>query len=64
VTKLRITWVKSGIGYEESQKKTLITLGFHRLNQSVIHDDSRAIRGMINKVRHLVKVEEATNETG
>lgn len=64
MTKLRITWIKSGIGYEERQKKTLITLGFHRLNQSVIHDDSRAIRGMINKVRHLVKVEEATNETG
>ena len=64
MTKLRITWVKSGIGYEESQRKTLTTLGFHRLNQSVIHDDSRAIRGMINKVRHLVKVEEATSETG
>jgi large subunit ribosomal protein L30 len=60
VAKLCITWVKSGIGYEEDQKRTLKALGFHRLNQSVIHDDSMAIRGMINKVRHLVKVEEAS----
>ena len=59
MAKLRITWVKSGIGYAETQKKTLKALGFSRLNQSVIHDDSRSIRGMLNKVRHLVKVEEA-----
>ncbi len=63
MTKLRITWVKSGIGYAEVQKKTLKALGFRRLNQSVIHTDSGSIRGMINKVRHLVKVEEAV-ETG
>jgi large subunit ribosomal protein L30 len=60
VAKIRVTWVKSGIGYEIDQKRTLKALGFHRMNQSVIHDDSRAIRGMINKVRHLVKVEEAS----
>ncbi|NIN34112.1 MAG: 50S ribosomal protein L30 [Gammaproteobacteria bacterium] len=58
MAKLRITWVKSGIGYSEDQKKTLKALGFHRLNQSVVHDDSRSIRGMINKLRHLIKVEE------
>ncbi|MFC1981780.1 uL30 family ribosomal protein, partial [Chloroflexota bacterium] len=40
MAKLRITWIKSAIGYEESQKRTLSTLGFRRLNQSVIHDDS------------------------
>lgn len=61
MAKLRITWVKSGIGNKENQKRTLAALGFHRLNQSVIHDDSMAIRGMINKVRHLVKVEEASS---
>jgi len=61
VVKLRITWIKSGIGYKEDQKRTLSALGFHRLNQSVIQDDSMAIRGMINKVRHLVKVEEANS---
>ena len=58
VVKLRITWIKSGIGYVEVQKRTLKALGFHRLNQSVIHDDSASIRGMINKVRHLVRVED------
>jgi len=61
VTKLRITLIKSGIGYKETQKRTLAALGFHRLNQSVIHDDSTSLRGMVNKVRHLVKVEEASS---
>ncbi len=58
MAKLRITWVKSGIGYAKVQKKTLKALGFHRLNQSVTHDDSASVRGMINKVRHLIQVEE------
>ena len=57
MSKMRITWVKSGIGYEKSQKRTLASLGFHRLNQSVVHEDSSSVRGMVNKVRHLVKVE-------
>ncbi len=60
--KLHITWVKSGIGYNEGQKRTLKALGFHRLNQSVTHSDLASIRGMINKVRHLVKVEEKADE--
>ena len=60
MAKISITLVKSGIGYEEDQKRTLKALGCHRLNESVVHEDSRAIRGMINKVRHLVKVEEAS----
>lgn len=59
MTELKITLVKSGIGYRQDQKDTLKSLGFHRLNQSVIHEDSMTLRGMINKVRHLVKVEEA-----
>ena len=58
VAKLRITWIKSGIGYAEVQKRTLKALGLNRLNQTVIHNDSASIRGMINKVRHLIKVEE------
>ena len=61
MTKLRITWVKSGIGYVEVQKRTLKALGFHRLNQSVTHSDSTSIRGMVNKVKHLVKVEEESS---
>jgi len=62
MTKLNITWVKSGIGYSQDQKRTLKALGFHRLNQRVSHEDSASIRGMVNKVRHLVKVEEKADE--
>ena len=64
MAKLRITWVKSGVGYEKSQKKTLTALGFHRLNQSVVLEDSSSLRGMINKVRHLVNVEEESGQAG
>jgi len=63
MARLYITWVKSGIGYKKDQKRTLKALGFHRLNQGVTHDDSASIRGMINKVRHLVKVEAKPDET-
>jgi large subunit ribosomal protein L30 len=59
VAKLRVTLIKSGIGYAQDQKKTLKALGLNRLNKSVVHNDNLAIRGMINKVRHLVRVEEA-----
>lgn len=62
MTKLNVTWVKSGIGYNRDQRRTLEALGFKRLNQKVTHDDSSSIRGMLNKVRHLVKVEENTDE--
>jgi len=61
VAKLCITWVKSGIGYAEVQRRTLKALGFRRLNQCVLHEDSPSIRGMINKVKHLVKVEEESS---
>ena len=57
MAKLCVTWVKSSIGYAEDQRRTIKALGLHRLNQSVTHNDSSPIRGMINKVRHLVKVE-------
>lgn len=58
---LRITRVKSGIGYAEVQKKTLKALGLRRLNQSVTHSDCPSIRGMIHKVKHLIKVEEVSS---
>ncbi len=57
MAKLRITWKKSVIGYNEAQRKVIRALGFHSLNQTVEHADSPQIRGMINKVKHLVKVE-------
>jgi large subunit ribosomal protein L30 len=64
VAKLRITWVKSAIGYEKSQKRTLKSLGLRRLNQSVVHSDSAPIRGMIEKVKHLVKLEADSGDAG
>ena len=63
MAKLRITLVKSGVGYERDQRRTLTTLGFRRLNQSVVREDSGTLRGMINKVRHLVKVEETSGQS-
>ena len=61
MAKLSVTWVKSDIGYAEDQRRTIKALGLHRLNQSVTHEDSASVRGMINKVRHLVKVEVANS---
>lgn len=55
---LRVTLVKSPIGYTKRQKGTVRALGLHRLNQTVEHVDSAVIRGMVNSVSHLVKVEE------
>jgi large subunit ribosomal protein L30 len=63
MAKLRITWIKSGIGYAEDQRRTLRALGFHRLNQIVEHVDSPSIRGMVTKVRHLVQTEVVDNGT-
>ena len=63
MAKLRITWVKSGIGYAEDQRKTLRALGFRRLNQIVEHEDSLSIRGMVTKVSHLVQTEVIDNGT-
>ena len=56
--KLRITYQKSSIGYNKSQKATVQALGLKKLNQTVEHDDTPEIRGMVNKVSHLVRVEE------
>jgi large subunit ribosomal protein L30 len=44
---------------KDDQKKTIQSLGFHRLNETIECEDSLRLRGMITKVRHLVKVEEA-----
>ncbi len=56
---LRITLVKSPIGYSKRQKGTLRALGLRRMNQTVEHEDTPVIRGMVMKVRHLVRVEES-----
>ena len=54
----RVTLVKSPIGYTQRQKDTVRALGLRRMNQTVEHIDSAVIRGMLNKVSHLVQVEE------
>ncbi len=56
--KLRVTLVKSPIGNPQRQKLTVKALGFQHLNESIVHPDNPSIRGMIYKVRHLVRVEE------
>jgi large subunit ribosomal protein L30 len=56
--KLRITLVKSVIGYSRRQKDTVKALGLRRVNQSVVQDDNPVIRGMVDKVNHLIEVEE------
>jgi large subunit ribosomal protein L30 len=58
VATLRITWVKSAIGHKEDQKRTIRALGLRRLGQTVVHGESPTVRGMIRKVKHLVRVEE------
>lgn len=55
---LEITLKRSMIGRNEKQRVTVKTLGLNKINQSVVHQDNPAIRGMINKVSHLVAVKE------
>jgi large subunit ribosomal protein L30 len=55
---LKITLVKSGIGYSKRHKKTLKALGFRRLHQTIEQPDSPSIRGMLALVDHLVVIEE------
>ncbi len=62
VKRIRITYVKSAIGYGKDQKATLRALGPHRLGQSAEHDATPAILGMVKKVEHLVHVEEVGEE--
>jgi large subunit ribosomal protein L30 len=56
--RLRLTWVKSCIGYSSRQKGTVKALGLRRLGDVVEHDNTPAVRGMAQKVIHLVRVEE------
>lgn len=56
---LKITQVKSGIGRPEKQRKVLKGMGLTRLNKTVTLADTPQVRGMINKVIHLVSVEES-----
>lgn len=57
---LQVTLVRSPIGYEKSQKDTVRALGLRKLHQTVEKEDSPAIRGMLNKVSHLVEIDESS----
>jgi large subunit ribosomal protein L30 len=58
MTKIRITQVRSGIGRPLRQKRTLEALGLKRIRHTVEHEATPQILGMVNKVQHLVAVEE------
>ena len=59
MAKIKVTYVKSAIGYRQSQKDTIRSLGLRRLNQSVVVDDNPSMRGMVETARHLVRVDAA-----
>lgn len=54
-----VTLVRSPIGYTKDQKATALALGLRRMHQTIEHRDTPSLRGMINKISHLVQVEEA-----
>lgn len=58
MAKLKITQVKGLVGAKQNQKDTILTLGLHKIHQSVEHEDTPAVRGMIRTVAHLVEVED------
>ena len=58
MAKLKITQIKSRIGSSALQKKNLDALGLRKINQTVEHDDTAIILGMVEKVKHLVRIEE------
>ncbi len=57
--KIKITQVKSSIGYRKRTKDTLVALGLKKMNASVIKENSPSIQGMIKSINHLLKVEDA-----
>jgi large subunit ribosomal protein L30 len=58
MAQLKITWSKSYIGRPQGQRKVIHALGLKRLHHTVTHGDTPTIRGMVNKVQHLLTVEE------
>jgi len=55
---LRVTLIKSAIGFPKDQKATVKALGLRRLHQTVEHADTPALRGMLTKIIHLLKIQE------
>ena len=63
MSKVRLTLIKSPIGYNEDQRDTVRALGLHRMLSVVERDDSPTLRGMVHKVQHLVRLEEFQSDT-
>jgi len=61
-SQIRVQYVKSSISHPKDQKATIRLLGLRRLNQTVTLPDNLAVRGMVRKVSHLVRIEEVTEE--
>ena len=57
--RLRVTWVRSGIGYSKRQKATIKALGLHRLHETVELPDNPSVRGQIFQVKHMLDVQES-----
>jgi large subunit ribosomal protein L30 len=55
---IHVTLVRSPIGYTKDQKATVLALGLHRMHETVEHKDTPALRGMLTKIIHLLKIEE------
>ena len=62
MAQLKITWTKSYIGKPRDQRRVVHALGLRRLHHSVTHGDTPTIRGMVNKISHLVTVEEIAED--
>ena len=58
--KIKITQIKSSIGYKQKAKLTLKALGLRKMHQSVEHIDTPSMRGMLSKVDYLIKIEESS----
>ena len=56
MSKIKVIQIKSPIGRESSQRKTLISLGLNKINKVVEHNATPQIMGMVNKVNHLIKI--------
>jgi large subunit ribosomal protein L30 len=60
--KVKITQIRSALGRQPVQRRTVRALGIRRMHESVIHNDTPQIRGMVRKIRHLLKVEEVDHD--
>lgn len=63
MARISVTWKKSTIGFPRNQRRTIAGLGLRRLNQTVVHEASPSIIGMVDKVKHLVELADVKTST-